>query len=92
MFRENIDSMGLFGIISSVISLDDDPTENDPDEKLSRENRFVNASKQPVSKLYAMFLQSVIPIFDSFNIFLKAVEPLIRIVNKFLLSNYKCND
>ena len=61
----------------SNFNLDDDPTENDPDEKSSREKRLVNAFKQPVSKLYAMFVQSVTPILDSFNTFLQAEETLI---------------
>ena len=61
----------------SNFNLDDDPTENDPDEKSSREKRLVNAFKQPVSKLYAMFVQSVTPIFDSFNTFLQAEETFI---------------
>ena len=56
----------------SNFNLDDNPTENDPDEKPSREKRLVNAFKQPVSKLYAMFVQSVTPILDSFNTFLQA--------------------
>ena len=50
--------------------MDDDPTENYPDEKPSREKRLVNTFTQRVTKLYAMFVQSVIPIFDSFNTFL----------------------
>ena len=49
--------------------MDDDPTENNADEKPSREKRVVNAFKQPVSKLYIMFFQSVIPVFDSINTF-----------------------
>ena len=61
----------------SNFNLDDDPTENDPDEKSSREKRLINAFKQPVSKLYAMFVQSVTPILDSFNTFLQAEETLI---------------
>ena len=52
----------------SNFDLDDDPIENNPDEKPSKKKRLVNAFKQPVSKLYAMFVQSVIPIFDSFNL------------------------
>ena len=36
--------------------LDDDPFENNPDEKPSREKSLVNTFKQPVSKLYAMFV------------------------------------
>ena len=61
----------------SNFNLDDDPTENDPDEKPSREKRLVNAFKQPVSKLYVMSVQSVTPIFDSFITFLQAEETLI---------------
>ena len=61
----------------SNFNLDDNPTENDPDEKPSREKRLVNAFKQPVSKLYVMFVQSVTPIFDSFITFLQAEETLI---------------
>ena len=36
--------------------LDDDPTENSPDEKPSRKKKLVNVFKQPVSKLDAMFV------------------------------------
>ena len=43
-------------------------------------NQMGNAFKEPVSKLYAIFVQSVIPIFDSFNVFLQAEEPLIHIL------------
>ena len=60
--------------------LDDDPTEKDPDEKSNREKRLVNALKQTIRKLYVMFFQSVISIFDSFNAFLQAKEPLIHIL------------
>ena len=60
--------------------MDDDPIETNPDEKPSREKRLVNALKQPVSKLYVIFIQSVIPIFDSFNAFLQAEEPLIPVL------------
>ena len=83
IFRENIDPMGLFGIIfQSFLSnsdLDDDPTENDLDGKPSREN-VLKQFKQPVRKLCVMFVLSVIPIFDSFNTFLQAEEPLIHIL------------
>ena len=72
------DSLELY--FPSNFHLDDNPTENDPDEKPSREESLVNAFKQPVSRLYAMFIQSVIPIFDSFNTFLQNEEPLIQIL------------
>ena len=64
----------------SYSDLDDGPTENDPDEKHSKEKRLANAVSQPVSKLYAILVQSLIPIFDSFNTFLQAKEPLIHIL------------
>ena len=60
--------------------LDHDPTEKDTDEKPSREIRLVNAFKKPVSNMYALLDQSVIPIFDRFNMFLQAEEPLIRML------------
>ena len=68
--------------------MDDDPTEKGPDEKPSRENRLVNAFKKPVTKPYAMFLKSAIPIFDGFNAFLQAKEPLIHILYHYTLRLY----
>ena len=73
----------------SNFDLDDDPTENDPAEKPSREMRLVNAFKRPVSKLCAMFVQFVIPIFNSFNTFLQAEEPLIHILHHSTLRLYR---
>ena len=73
----------------SNFDLDDDPTENHPDEKPSGEKSLVNAFKQPVSKLYTMFVQSVIPIFDSYNTFLQAEEPLIHILYHSTLRLYR---
>ena len=73
----------------SNFDLDDDPTENDPDEKPGREKRLVNAIRQPVSKLYAMFVQSVLPIFDSFNTFLQVEESLIHILYYSTLCLYR---
>ena len=57
----------------SHFDLDDDPTENDPNEKINSEKRLVNAFKQPT-----IFVQSVIPIFDRFDTFLQAEELLIQ--------------
>ena len=56
----------------SNFDLDGDPTESDPDEKPSREKKLIIELKEPASKLYSMFVQSVIPIFDSFSTFLQA--------------------
>ena len=70
-------------------NLDDDPNESDPDGKPSRENRLVNAFKQPVSKLYSMFVQSVISVFDSFDTFLQIEEPLIHLLYHSTLHLYR---
>ena len=52
--------------------------------KPSREKRLVNAFKQPVRKLYAMFVQ-----YLSFNTFLQAKEPLIYILYHSTLRLYR---
>ena len=57
-----------------------DPTEKVLDDQPIREKRLVKAFKDPVTKLYAMFVQSVIPIFDSFNAFLHSEEPLVHVL------------
>ena len=75
----------LKSYFKSNFDLDDDPTENYPDEKPSREKRLVNTFTQRVTKLFAMFVQSVIPIFDSFNTFLWAEETLIHILYCIIL-------
>ena len=64
----------------SYFDLDDDPVNRDPHDKPSRKTRLVQAFKEPDTKLYAMFIQSVIPIFDSFNTFLQSEEPLIHVL------------
>ena len=69
--------------------LDDDPTENDPNERPSRKKSLVNAFKQPVSKPYVMFVQSQILILVSFNIFLQAEEPLIHLLYDSTLWLYR---
>ena len=69
--------------------LNDGPFENNPDEKPSREKRLVNTFKQPISKLYAMFVYFVIPIFDIFNTFLQAQEPLSLILFHFTVRLYR---
>ena len=80
------DSLELYFL--SNFDLDNDPIENDPDEKTSRETRLVNAVKQPVSKLYVMFVQSVLPILDNFNKFLQGEEPLTHILYHCTLRLY----
>ena len=69
--------------------MDDDLTENDLDERTSTEKSLVNALKRPISKLYVMFVQSVILIFDSFNTFLPAEEQLIYILHHPTMRLYR---
>ena len=64
--------------------MDDDTTENNSDEKPN----VVNVFKQPVSKLCAMFVQTLIPTFDCFNTFLQAEEQLVRILYHSTLRLY----
>ena len=68
--------------------MDDDPAENDPDENPSREKWLLNAFKQPFNKVYAIFVLFVIPVFDSFNTFLQAKEPLIHTLHHSTLRLY----
>ena len=73
----------------SNFDLDDDPNENNPNEKHIREKRMVKAFKLTGSKLYVMFIQSVIPIFGSLNSFLKTEELLTQILYQATLSLYR---
>ena len=66
-----------------------DPTEKVLDDQPIREKRLVKAFKDPVTKLYAMFVQSVIPIFDSFNTFLDSEEPLVYVLYDSITRLYR---
>ena len=72
----------------SNFDLEDDP-EDQTDETGNREKRLVNAFKNTITKLYAMFFQSVIPIFDSFNTFLQSEEPLIHVLHQSAIRLYR---
>ena len=45
------------------LDLDDDPTENDPDEESCREKRLGNAFKQPLSKFTLRLCRSLLSRF-----------------------------
>ena len=47
--------------------------------------RLVKKFKDTWTKLYAFFVQSAIPMFDSFNTFLQATEPLIHVLHQSTL-------
>ena len=50
---------------------------------------MVKKFKDPYTKLYAFFEQSAIPIFDSFNTFFQATEPLIHMPHQSTFHLYQ---
>ena len=80
----------LFKVIFSCFDLQDDlEAEDQTNDNTKREKRLVKAFKDPITKLYAMFVQSVIPIFDSFNTFLQSEAPLIHILHQCTIRLYR---
>ena len=51
-----------------------------PCYKTNQETRLEKAFTTLVTKLHAMFVQSVMPVFDSFNTFLQSEKPLIHML------------
>ena len=72
----------------SYFDLQDDLKDTE-DEKYNREKRFSNAFTNLITKLYSMFAQSIIPIFDSFNTFLQSEQPLIHVLNQSTMRLYR---
>ena len=72
----------------SYFDLQDD-LEDTEDEKSNRENRLVKAFKNPITKLYFMFVKSMNSIFDSFNTFLQSEQPLIHVLHQSTLRLYR---
>ncbi len=71
----------------SYFDLPHDP-EDQTNDNTNQEKRLVKAFKDPLTKLYAMFIQSVIPIFDSFNTFLQSEAPLIHMLYQCTIRLY----
>ena len=88
MYWKNQETMELFRVIISCFELDDDP-EVQTNDNDNREKRLVKAFKDPVTKLYAMFVQWVIPIFDTFNTFFQSEEPLIHMLYQCAMRLYR---
>ena len=57
--------------------------------KVSREVRLIRKLIDPFTKLYLLFVQSVIPAFDIYNTFLQSEEPLVHLLQKSTLNLYK---
>ena len=70
----------------SYFDLQDDP---EADGQTNRETRLEKAFKNPVTKLCAMFVQSVMPVFDSFNTSLQSEEPQIHMLLQSTIRLYR---
>ena len=70
----------------SYFDLQDDP---EADGKTNQETRLEKAFTTPLTKLHAMFVQSVMPVFDSFNAFLQSEEPLIHMLLQSTIRLYR---
>ena len=59
------------------------------DDKVTREVRLVRKFNDPFTKLYALFVQSIMPSFDAYNAFLQSEEPLVHLLQDSALNLYK---
>ena len=51
------------------------------EENVTREVRLRRQFNDPFTKLYILFGQSVMPVFDQFNTFLQSEEPLVHLLH-----------
>ena len=58
-------------------------------ERVTREIRLIRQFNDPFTKLYVLFVQSVMPVFDPFNIFLQSEEPLVHLLHESTIKLYK---
>ena len=56
---------------------------------VTREVRLARKFDDPFSKLYVLFVQSVMPVFDHFNTFLQSEEPLIHLLHESTVKLYR---
>ena len=54
-----------------------------------RENRLVKIFKDPYSKLYFLFVQQVIGMFDTLNTVLQAEHPLVNVIHQLLATLHR---
>ena len=55
----------------------------------NREARLVQYFKDPMTKIYILFLHSVMPAFDSFNTLLQSEEPCVHLLQPQMMALYK---
>ena len=65
--------------------------ENDAlnEEKVTREVRLIKQFNDPFTKLYVLFVQSTMPVFNKFNTFLQSEEPLVHLLHESTIKLYK---
>ena len=68
---------------------EDNNKETKDDDKVTREVRLVRKFNDPFTKLYALFVQSIMPSFDAYNAFLQSEEPLVHLLQDSALNLYK---
>ena len=59
------------------------------EEKVTREVRLIRQFSAPFTKLYVLFVQSVMSVFDQFNTFLQSEEPLMHLLHESIIKLYK---
>ena len=59
------------------------------DSKATQAVRLVTKFNDPFTKLYALFVQSIMPSFDAYNIFLQSEEPFVHLLQGSTLNLYK---
>ena len=67
---------------SYFLSEFEDDEDSQDDDKVTMEVCLVKKFKDPFSKLYALFVQSVMPVFDHYNMFLQSEEPLFHLLHE----------
>ncbi|XP_005996930.1 uncharacterized protein LOC102351322 [Latimeria chalumnae] len=76
----------------SNFDLEDDNTSGSKKKKSKvgdKEQRLVERFKDPLTKMYLMFIQAVIPIYDGFNTLLQSEEPLIHKLYPAVMDLYR---
>ena len=59
------------------------------EENVTREVRLIRQFNDPFTKLYVLFVQTVMPVFDQFNKFLQSEEPLVHLLHESTIKLYK---
>ena len=68
---------------------EDNDEKTKDNDKVTREVRLVRKFNDPFTKLYALFVQSIMPSFDAYYTFLQSEEPLVALLQNRTLNLYK---